>query len=169
MAESNDFRVCDAITSAIEEYYGYEVIIKKGASVPKDRLAIHYIYSMTAFLHTNGFDYFWGVSADHDFYAIAFEEIGEDILARLIRDSLSLIVDKTVLGDYDKVTDYFGSREKQSIAAEPFEEALYSRSEQIQSELSKYIRIRRYEFTDIEKYIVEAFAKQDERENMPLW
>lgn len=148
-AKADDFVLCDAVHGSIEDRHDYENIVEGDASVPHDRRVIHYIWGVTGFLETNGFSYYWGVDIDHDFYPVAFEAIGNELQAANIRKSLEVITDRSVLGDYEAVRNFFGSQEKEREAADTFEDFLYGEKADIQEQLSKFIRRRRYSFADL--------------------
>ena len=58
-----------------------------------------------------------------------------------------------MLGDFQEVADFFGSEEKLSEAAQPFEEYLFQGKANIQEALAKYIRQRRYSFDELHEII----------------
>ena len=156
---ASTFDLCDAVCSAIEEAHGYDSIVSAATTdIPPSRRAIHFVWSLTGFLECNGFHYFWGLNCDHGFYSEAFSKIGMPEHAKNIRDSLSVIVDKGILGDCDTVANWFGSEDAAHEASDRFETFLFAGHDQIEETLANYIRARLPDLSDLYSAITKKLA-----------
>jgi len=158
-AEATDFELTDAVHGAIEDLYGFDAILEKAKNVPFDRWVVHTVIANTGYFETNGYSYFWGTKHDHHGFAEALKVIGKPILAQIVETSIKK-VPKDILGDWDKVDEYFGSYEKRLEAAIILDAKLINEHPDIVPKVSKYIRknrIRYYDVIDkIEKSIMES-------------
>jgi len=156
-ADCTDFELCDALSIVIENHYGFEALQKRAAHIPKERWVIHCIWGNSGFLDGEGYSYLWGSDLDHYGYADALEELGFDILAGIIRDSLAL-VPREMLGNWDAVESHTASETARDEAAELMDEKFISDHPDFEGKLGRYVRTRRESFADL----LDALKRQRE-------
>jgi hypothetical protein len=134
-----EFSVCDAVSGAIEDCYGYEHLMTWPEDVPVECRVVHYIWSTTGFLECEGYARFFNLQCEHGAYPTAMDAIGVADVAQSIRDALSL-VPAACLGDTDCIIAHFGSWEALCEAIESHEKLLYQSSSRIEAALANYVR-----------------------------
>ena len=154
-ADCTDFELCDTLFVVIENTYGFDTLLEHAKHIPHERWVIHCLWGCMGFLDGEGYSYFWGSQLDHAGYAEALEEVGFDILANIIRDSIALVPPK-ILGDWDAVEAHTASETARDEAAEHMDEMFISDHPDYANDLGKYIRTRRQSFGDL----LDAMKKQ---------
>lgn len=147
-ADCTDFEICDHLSVVIENLYGFEVLQARAAHIPLERWVIHCIWGSSGFLDGEGYSYFWGSDLDHHGFAEALDEIGFNILAEIVRDSITL-VPPAILGDWDAVESHTASEAAREEAAELMDEKLISDHPDFSGKLARYARDRRHTFADL--------------------
>ena len=141
----DDFNLCDAISSAAEDHYGYEVLINWPQSVPIEHKLPHFVWSVTGFLECEGFARFFGLKCKHSVYPECFDVLGLPALATSVRKSLKFFPECD-LGDSDLLVEHFGSWEQIRELVDAAESTFYSDSKTIETALGKYIRERQSKY-----------------------
>jgi len=147
-ADANDFEICSALTSAIEDHYGFDTLLKNNSSIPHDRWAIHSVLGNTGFFACEGYSRLWSTQTDHHGFAKALAEIGFPILSSLVEKAIG-IVPSYILGDYDLVEAHTSSEAARDKASEHLDTKIIFENPNIQDRLASYIRIRRASYTDL--------------------
>jgi len=147
-ADCTDFDLCDAMQVVLENHYGFDALRHHAAHIPHERWVIHCVWANSGFLDGEGHSYFWGADLDQAGYADALEEIGFDILAEILRDSIA-IVPPELLGDWDAVEAHSASETAREEAADLMDEKLISDHPDFTGKLGKYVRARRHNFVDL--------------------
>jgi hypothetical protein len=140
-----DFELCDGLTSAIEERYGYDLLMTWPSSVPLVQKVVHFVWSTTGFLECEGFARFFNLDCKHSAYPDCFDILGFSSFATNIRKTLALFP-QCDLGNTDALIAHFGSWKRIEELVDATESELYSNSKAIEKALAKYARDHKSEF-----------------------
>jgi len=155
-ADCTDFEICDALAMTFEKVYGYDELVQHQKHIPHDRWVIHTIWGCTGLFEGEGYSYFWGSSIDHFGFADALEEIGDPILAKVLRESITL-VPRNILGNWDAVEAHTKSEAAREEAAELMDDKFILENPDILGQLARYARVRRHSFADVlDQIIIEV-------------
>lgn len=144
----DDFSLCDVISCAVEEHYGYDILVGWPESVPLTHRVVHFIWSVTGYLECEGLARFFNLRCRHAAYPICFDILGFSRLAKDLRKTLALFPSGD-LGDTDALVAHFGSWERIEELVDATESRLYAESERIQLALAKYAREHKSEFESL--------------------
>jgi hypothetical protein len=159
-AECTDFELCSTLHSVIEDVYGFEALLQRKEHIPRERWVIHCVIANTGFFDCEGYSYFWGTNLDHRGFAEALDEIGFDILARIIRDYAELVPPE-VLGKWDAVESHTDSEEARE-AAEHMDDKFISEHPNFDEKTARYARARRHSFVDLlDKLVIGLRAHRE--------
>ena len=162
-ADSTDFELCSNLAVVIENCYSFEALRQHKPGIPHERWVIHGIWSSLGLLECEGYSTFWGSDLDHQGFADGLEEIGFEILASIIRDSIA-IVPPEVLGNWDAVEAHSASEGDRDEAADLMDDKLISSHPDFTGKLARYARDRRHTFADL----LDGLKKQREYINSLL-
>jgi hypothetical protein len=144
----DDFDLCDVISCAVEERYGYDVLVDWPESVALTHRVVHFVWSVTGFLACEGVARFFNLRCSHSAYPTCFDILGLGALAEELRKALALFP-ASDLGDTDALVAHFGSWERIEELVDTTESKLYAESEGIQQALAKYTRDNKPEFESL--------------------
>jgi hypothetical protein len=85
-----DYDLCNAVSGAVQERYGYDFLVMWLESVPLTHKLTDFVWSMTGFLENEGFARFFNSECNHEAYPECFDILGLSSLATQIRTSLKL-------------------------------------------------------------------------------
>jgi hypothetical protein len=160
-ADCNDFELCNTLALVIEEFYGFEALLRRERHIPYERWVIHNIWGNVGFFDCEGYSYFWGIDLDHLGYAEALDEIGFDILSRIIRDYIPLVSPED-LGNWDAVEAHIESEDARDEAADHMDDKLINDHPDFVGKTATYARAIRYSFTDLLDKLVPTLEKHRE-------
>ncbi len=143
--QMDDYDLCNGISCAVEEHYGYDLLITWPESVCLAHRVVDYVWSTTGYLKCEGFARFFNLDCNHSAYPECFDIIGLSSLAVEIRKSLQLFP-KSDLGDTDALISHFGSWERIEELVDATEDEIYAKSDAIKAALASYIRSHKTEF-----------------------
>jgi hypothetical protein len=147
-ADANDFELCDAVTSAIEDRYGFYDLLERHPDIPTDRWAAHAVWGNTGFFECEGYSRFWGSETDQAGFAEAIRMIGFPILADILENAI-LAVPKNILGNHDAVETHVESERIRMELAEQLDSKLISERPDITGKPATFIRYRRASYADL--------------------
>ena len=147
-ADCTDFELCNVLSLGIEKKYGFDSLRHHQKHIPHERWVIHTVWSSTGFLECEGYATLWPADMDQLGFADAMEEIGFEILASIVRDSIALVPAK-LLGNWDAIEAHTASEDARDEAAELMDEKLISDHPDINGKLARYARDRRETFLDL--------------------
>jgi hypothetical protein len=140
-----DSDLCNTVSGAVQERYGYDFLVMWPESVPLAHKLTDFVWSMTGFLENEGLARFFNSECNHEAYPECFDILGLSSLATQIRTSLKLFP-KSDLGNTDALISHFGSWEKIEELVDSTESELYAKSDEIEVALANYIRNHKYEY-----------------------
>jgi len=149
-ANPDEHAILNALSIHVENYYGYEAVTEDETSVMPEALrTVAIIWSVTGFIENSGVESFWALPVNRQLLFAAYERVGLEKLAEILRESLKLLPSDSALLDALDLEKYFGSGKKCREAASPFSKKFFANSKGMNEPLAKYARTHCKDFTNL--------------------
>ena len=103
-----DFDLADGIACAIDDKYGYDVLMRWPVEIPEHHRVVHFIWLNTGFAECNGYVEFMMLDCRHTALPFSFRAVGLPDLADIVDLMLDPVIDSGVLGSREALERHFG-------------------------------------------------------------